>query len=529
MNRPRGRKMSLSRLIVFAAALVVSLLCALHYAALAPAAARPRPVASAPAEATVQASPRPAPVVVRPPPPERDVRIDEREAAPAAARAAVSAMPAKVASSKHATEEVHIIFSTDCSGYQHWQSIALWYSSRQAGQHGAVTRIASGCDDEKRKTIPKEWAEIDETGFFRVHFAPKGELKGNYKYSNKPSGLWHWLNHASPAPFVDPSVGIVVLLDPDQMLLRPIGGALAAGLSARADDVKALYDDAGQPRILLDAGPKALAALPQRVSPGFPAAQEYGIGGPWAIAGSPNARPSWRTFDRSQVCGTGPCTRTEMVDADNHYSVGPPYVLHHTDARLIAEAWLRAMPGVHSQYPHLLAEMYAYSMAAANLTLPHAQLHHYMVSNVGVGAGEAWSWVDGYDTCAGADLTTPPDATRPDAAVFSAALDTDAHAPGPAVPSVLHFCQSYRAGGVKFGKHSMPHDFFSCDGGLLHFDVAAIAGASIQGKSSSQTRRAAFFLCNVIPRLNRALLEYKRTVCPKRGLATWNEEPSIDA
>ena len=65
------------------------------------------------------------------------------------------------------------------------------------------------------------------------------------------------------------------------------------------------------------------------------------------------------------------------------------------------------MPGVHSQYPHLLAEMYAYSMAAANLSLPHAQLHNYMVSNTGVDMGEGWEWVDGSDMCEGAGLSTP--------------------------------------------------------------------------------------------------------------------------
>ena len=42
-------------------------------------------------------------------------------------------------------------------------------------------------------------------------------------------------------------------------------------------------------------------------------------------------------------------------------------------------------PVVHAQYPYLLAEMYAYSMAAANLSVPHAQVHHLMVSNVEAG------------------------------------------------------------------------------------------------------------------------------------------------
>ncbi len=39
-------------------------------------------------------------------------------------------------------------------------------------------------------------------------------------------------------------------------------------------------------------------------------------------------------------------------------------------------------PRVYEGYPYLLAEMYAYSMAAAHEKLPHLQLWNYMVSNV---------------------------------------------------------------------------------------------------------------------------------------------------
>jgi hypothetical protein len=37
---------------------------------------------------------------------------------------------------------------------------------------------------------------------------------------------------------------------------------------------------------------------------------------------------------------------------------------------------------VHERYPELLAEMYAYSMAAAHVNLPHFQLLNYMVTLV---------------------------------------------------------------------------------------------------------------------------------------------------
>ena len=281
--------------------------------------------------------------------------------------------------------EVHVVFSTDCSPYQHWQSINVWYSARAVGQRGPVTRIASGCAAAEAGKIAAEWLEIDPSGTFRAHFAPAGALRGGtYKYSNKPSGLYHWLTTARPPPFVDSSRGIVVLIDPDQMLLRPITAALGAGLrpSPRKGE---LVDADGVPRVL----GHNLDGIAPRVAPGVAAGQEYGLGGAWGDAGKPTAGKSWRSFDRGRVCGDGPCSRTTVREAAQSYAVGPPYVIHARDAVPLAKAWLRAVPDVHSQYPYLLAEMYAYSMAAANLSLPHAQVHHLMVSNAQAG-GEGW-------------------------------------------------------------------------------------------------------------------------------------------
>ena len=434
------------------------------------------------------------------------------------------ARPERATKLKPGEPEVHVVFSTDCSGYQHWQSIALWYSSRMAGQRGPVTRIASGCDEQQQGAISREWRDIDDTGEFRAHFAPAGELRGNYKYSNKPSGLYHWLTTARPPAFRDWSNGVVALLDPDQFMLRPITAAAAAGLHA-GEDAKFLYDASDVPRVIGD-GARDLAGLAPVVAPGRPVAQEYGIGGAWGDAGKPDARPSWRTFDRARVCGAnGACTRTTERDAAARYSVGPPYLVHSRDATALAKAWLDAVPAVHAQYPYLLAEMYAYSMAAANLSLPHGQVHHLMVSNTDAG-GEGWNWVDGAadSVCDGAGPATPPAATAFDGA---AAFDNGGHAPGPAAPAVLHFCQTYRAGNHKFGKHSVPHDIFSCGSGLFKFDPAAVAADAARVGAKRATVRAAYFLCNVLPRLNAALLTYKRDVCPKRGVTSWNEEQSV--
>ena len=44
-------------------------------------------------------------------------------------------------------------------------------------------------------------------------------------------------------------------------------------------------------------------------------------------------------------------------------------------------------------YPDLLAEMYAYCMAAAHLEMPHARVNNWMLSNVHVG-DEGWAHLD---------------------------------------------------------------------------------------------------------------------------------------
>ena len=61
-------------------------------------------------------------------------------------------------------DEVHIVFSTDCSGYQHWQSIAFYYVAKEYGHHkGPITRIASGCTTEQQLSIEKEWKLINDS------------------------------------------------------------------------------------------------------------------------------------------------------------------------------------------------------------------------------------------------------------------------------------------------------------------------------------------------------------------------------
>ena len=45
--------------------------------------------------------------------------------------------------------QVHILFSTSCSAYQHWQSLLLTHSAQWVGQQGKITRLVAGCSGAK--------------------------------------------------------------------------------------------------------------------------------------------------------------------------------------------------------------------------------------------------------------------------------------------------------------------------------------------------------------------------------------------
>ena len=79
-------------------------------------------------------------------------------------------------------EEFHVIFSTDCSAYQHWQSLTCFYSAQRVGQRGTITRIASGCTPEEERAVAALHERLP--GQFKVHFTPdfKEDKKTGKRY-----------------------------------------------------------------------------------------------------------------------------------------------------------------------------------------------------------------------------------------------------------------------------------------------------------------------------------------------------------
>ena len=62
------------------------------------------------------------------------------------------------------------------------------------------------------------------------------------------------------------------------------------------------------------------------------------------------------------------------------YPAGPPYLATAREMHSIAVKWTEFAPRVYAQYPHLLAEMFAYCITAAHLSLPHKIVISLMIS-----------------------------------------------------------------------------------------------------------------------------------------------------
>ena len=75
-----------------------------------------------------------------------------------------------------------------------------------------------------------------------------------------------------------------------------------------------------------------------RVIEGHPTGQTYGLGAPWT-------NDNHHLFNRGKVCGEGsPCLLPTVGFAAQHFSVGPPIVMHLSDWTRVAATWSEFAP-----------------------------------------------------------------------------------------------------------------------------------------------------------------------------------------
>lgn len=370
-------------------------------------------------------------------------------------------------------------------------SYLVYFTAMRVKQPGHVTRIVSGCTPDEEVAI-KTWFHDNVqymSSRFHLHLTPKfsevkdetGKVIGDYKFFNKPYGLKHFLEHFEMVEFKDGSFthedDIVFLIDPDMALTRP----LTADFSDERETIIA-------PR---RQGKNTLSTKVQR---GIPFAQTYGLG------------VQWQRFDLDKIAGPdSPAKTVSSQDGQLYYPVGPPYIGTVYDMYQISLKWTEFVPRVHAQYPHLLAEMYAFCIAAAHLNLRHQLIDSLMASNPGTG-GEAWPLVD----------KIPPE----EMCDFGKNANHEKYA----LPSVVHLCQRYSVGDDWFfGKRKIPHDIYACETPLFIEPPSDIA-IKYDYKKPPNAKEAipltprvvnqqTFMVCFLTSLLNEASSFYKANAC----------------
>ena len=420
----------------------------------------------------------------------------------------------------------HIVFSSGCNALQDWQSYMFFHQIMASGFTGNVTRVASCGTAEQANTLRQlhqEQIQSTMSDKFRLHITPDYvHVVPNvtYKFFNKPFGIRHWMQYGLnfPQQLSDYERTIFVLMDPDQFLIRQFH-----------------QDMTNEPEIWTD------AEFHQVVDQGKPMAARYGLRGQWVQLINKTellALPSIRDNEGMNPAGSGLHDLTTKL-AVQYYAVGPPYVVQANDMWKIVCTWADFVVPIHNQLNGhtFLAEMYAYSAAAAHLNLPHQVVRSFMISDPhDESDNEAWPWIDAdpnqqvvmkertddvgaLEVKDGADIYDDDHIVNTDNNICS--LDY------ALVPHVIHFCHRYYLGPFFLSKYQIPKTlpddmFLSCEHPLFQEPPQNVMelykwGRTLDGQNVSlteiQQRRMAFVLCQLLPRMNAAATFYKQHHC----------------
>lgn len=131
-------------------------------------------------------------------------------------------------------------------------------------------------------------------------------------------------------------------------------------------------------------------------------------------------------------------------DVNRYFSAGPPYVLHVEDVVPFSKRWSELVSPTYDEYPLLYAEMFAYSMAAADL-----DLRHNLVRGLFAGCMTHWPVVGARETASleaaardyansvGSDNATDRTDERREGGASSC------FPPPLSPPPFLHYCSRY--------------------------------------------------------------------------------------
>ena len=431
----------------------------------------------------------------------------------------------------------NVVFSTGCSESQNWQSYVFFYHAYKCKQKGTVTRIASGCTSKQKQyletTFKKAILALSPTNF-KLHYTPdyskvhmKGDKSGgdNYPYFNKPFGVRHWMENAlgynttyakTADSLRNPNEdSIIMLLDPDQILLKPLTH------DYRNDTImKWVERNTDSPKIVQH---KTVIA------------QQYGYGGKWI---SPKYVRVEDLLPDDINTKSSPLWKLKIKTASK-FAAGPPYMATANDMYMIVDKWCTFVPLVHQNFNHLLAEMFAWQLAAHHVHRRPITTSGLMISRVEQENDEGWYWLqnnndDGLPSTKvvdGSSATTSSSDPQMNYC-FNQYPPSNQH---QSYPYLIHYCQQYNYytnwtandGGaddendtfkIMFSKYIVPKNFLSCDNDLLQEPI--ISGSSTIATSSTALQqlpkkifRHTYAICTLLPAINEAVSVYKQLDC----------------
>lgn len=376
-----------------------------------------------------------------------------------------------------------MVFSTACSPFQDWQAIVFFYFAWKVKQTGTVTRIASGCKNdqaERLRQFHKEQIEVLSPNF-KLHITPDFKFADDTKYFNKPFGIQHWMKNVLgyPERAAEHDDDIIMILDPDMMLLRPL--------------THTFYDHPS--RIWKK---NNIRKPKMEVTHGWPMGSMYGFGNSWKNSVNRFGNLTYVVGEKS------PALKVSNTESEELYPVGPPYLATSRDMYSIVELWTVHLLRYYKVFPEFMSEMYAYCTAAAHLKLPHQLAVGFMVSQTG-SRGEGWAFLD--------------DVSRADSC--------QPNIPQSELPVVFHYCQRYALGRWFVGKYKLPENFFTCEAPLLRVPPRDVGTRfdwyiypnleEMENFTKSKNKLGiihnAYALCTMIDLLNEASTHFKKHHC----------------
>jgi hypothetical protein len=394
----------------------------------------------------------------------------------------------------HDDSQMHIVFSATCNQNKRFllQSL-LQISATRAGQRGPITGIISGCSDEEKIGVLQEPTFYYD---FRVHFTPDfsknpvPDVSDDYLAYNKPFGLRHFLHNAIPPVKHD----IITLLDIDFIFFRLL--EVNTG-----HDMSEYYS-----------GIRDISTVNDTVVDGVAMAQDW-----TTILGS-------QFYGRGQeeslakVCDSPhqPCLDVVEEDAREYYTaIGPPYIMtRHDFLRMIDDYCDFCMKARHAT-EKWEAEMYAYSMAAANHGIKHTKLNNLGITHPKSSddAHQYWDFTD-------QDLNPCVDPFE----VVAPVLEP---------PVMIHHCELYGYANPEgreylYWKHKVPTGVLDCDSPMIKLPPASEwDGINVHFSDPIQRARKkqeVWAECSLIKIMNDAIGIVKREICPNG----FNAFPSIE-